>query len=162
MKLNRFARNSAGALTLLCLSNAALAEVTGPIMLSIPQIAPAETEVLAWSWGASNSTTTSVGGGGGVGKASFQDISISRYSDGLSPLFLGAVAQGTHLQELTIRRQGLEIRLEDAVLTSYSVGGVNDKKAAQTENITFNYAKVCFSAEGSDRFCFDVSANSTF
>lgn len=162
MTIKRVVRNSALALVLSGLGSIALAEVSGPITLSVPDITAAETEVLAWSWGASNSSTLFIGGGGGAGKANFQDISITRYSDAQSPLFLGAVAQGRVLQEVTLRRDGLEVRLEQALVSSYSVGGVNEKKALQTENISINFAKVCFTAAGSDRFCFDVARNESF
>jgi type VI secretion system secreted protein Hcp len=50
-----------------------------------------QVDVLAWSWGMSNSGTTHVGGGGGAGKASFQDISLTKYVDksGSSSLLMG-------------------------------------------------------------------------
>ncbi len=35
-------------------------------------------DVLAWSWGASQSGSTHMGGGSGSGKASFQDINITK------------------------------------------------------------------------------------
>ena len=47
-----------------------------------------EIDVLAWSWGASQSGTTHSGGGGGSGKASFQDISITKNVSGLTKLML--------------------------------------------------------------------------
>ena len=40
-----------------------------------------EIDVLSWSWGASQSATTHMGGGGGSGKASFQDIHVTKYID---------------------------------------------------------------------------------
>jgi type VI protein secretion system component Hcp len=40
-----------------------------------------EIDVLAWSWGVSQSGTFHQGGGGGSGKASFQDISVTKYVD---------------------------------------------------------------------------------
>lgn len=53
--------------------------------------------VLAWSWGTSNSGTTQQGGAGGVGKANIQDLSITRYADGQSPLIFKSSVRGERL-----------------------------------------------------------------
>src|SRR5450830_1114992 len=55
-------------------------------------------DVLAWSWGMSQSGTTHMGGGGGSGKASFQDISFTKYVDSASNALMFALARGTHVE----------------------------------------------------------------
>lgn len=116
------------------------------------------TEVIAWSWGAFNSGSFHVGGGGGAGKANFQDVSITRYSDALSANFLSVVANGNHIANATLTRDNLTIELQDVLVTSYSVGGTSDKKELTTENISLNFARVKYEIDGSS-LCWDVAAN---
>lgn len=61
-----------------------------------------EIDVLAWSWGASQSGTTHMGSGGGSGKASFQDLSITKYIDASSFNLLKHVSNGKHIAEATL------------------------------------------------------------
>ncbi len=144
-------------ITVLCTGSTAMAEVKGPISLTIADVGTSE--VLAWSWGASNSGSTHIGGGGGAGKANFQDISMTRYTDAQSAQLLQAVATGTHFSEVELKREGMRIVMHDVLLTSYSVGGSNSKKDMQTENITFNFTKITYQLSGSDPYCFNIATN---
>ena len=54
-------------------------------------------DILAWSWGMSQSGNTHTGGGGGAGKASFQDISFTKYVDSASNAIMTALASGSPL-----------------------------------------------------------------
>jgi type VI secretion system secreted protein Hcp len=108
-----------------------------------------EIDVLAWSWGASQSGTTHMGTGGGSGKASFQDLSLTKYMDLASPTLLEAVAKGDHFKKcvLVVRKAGgndpLEyfvLTLEDCIITSYSTGGSGGEDRL-TENISINFAR---------------------
>lgn len=115
--------------------------------------------VLAWSWGASQSGTTHQGGGGGAGKASFQDMSFTRYSDALSPGFITMLASGQQYDTVTFKRGLLVIELNDVIVTSYSTGGSEPQRAdAQTENITLNFARIRYTVGGAS-FCFDIAQN---
>ncbi|HTE46792.1 MAG TPA: type VI secretion system tube protein Hcp [Gemmatimonadaceae bacterium] len=108
-----------------------------------------EINVLAWSWGASQTGSTHISAGGGAGKASFQDISFTKYIDSASPILLQNVANGKHIKEatLTVRKAGehpleyLKIKLSDILVSSYSTGGSGGEDNL-TENITLNFAKV--------------------
>ncbi|WP_306522727.1 type VI secretion system tube protein Hcp [Rheinheimera sp.] len=141
----------------LCCAGPALAEVKGPISLTINSVGTSE--VLAWSWGASNSGSTHMGGGGGAGKANVQDISLTRYTDAQSVALLKAVATGQHFPEVEIKREGMRILLQDVLVTSYSVGGTTNKKEVQTENISLNFSKVTYELEKGEPYCFDIAAN---
>ena len=59
-------------------------------------------DIMAWSWGISQSGTFQTGGGGGSGKASFQDISISKYVDKSSPVLARYCSTGKHFQSGSI------------------------------------------------------------
>ena len=108
-----------------------------------------EIDVLAWSWGVSQSGTTHLGSGSGAGKASFQDISITKWVDHSSATLMLAVANGKHFKEakLTVRKAGenpLEyviIKMKDVIITSVSTGGSGGEDRL-TENVALNFGAV--------------------
>ncbi len=108
-----------------------------------------EIDVLAWSWGLSQSGSFHVGGGGGAGKASFQDISITKWIDNASPILMLYCANGDHFTKakLTIRKAGkkpleyLVIEMTKVMVTSVSTGGSGGEDRL-TENISLNFAEV--------------------
>lgn len=135
-------------------------------------------DVLAWSWGMSQSGTTHLGGGGGSGKASFQDISITKYVDASSQAIMNHLAKGSHIDKcvLLVRKAGegqqkyIEITMEEVIVTSLSTGGSGGQDLL-TENISLNFAKVAFSYFKQDAkgvvtsagdFKFDISKNAVF
>jgi type VI protein secretion system component Hcp len=144
----------------------ALTAMTGALAAPLPSVGtltiPApfgSSPVVAWSWGASNSGTTHEGGGGGVGKANIQDLSITRYADGQSPLFFNAVARGQHLATVVLVDGSTTITLTEVLISSYSTGDSPDSKTAtRTENITFNFAKISYTVNGVTT-CFDITTN---
>ena len=103
-------------------------------------------DILAWSWGAANSGSTHMGSGSGAGKASFQDISITKYIDKASPDLLRSTAKGTHhdTAKLIVRKAGdmpldyLIIEMEDVMITGYSTGGSGGEDRL-TENVSINF-----------------------
>ena len=99
---------------------------------------------LAWSWGASNPTTVG-GGGSGGGKVNFQDLSITRTSDGQSPQYLRALAMGTHLPTVVLVDGPATLTLTEVVVVSYSTGG---STGPLTENITFTFGTLRFTVNG--------------
>jgi type VI secretion system secreted protein Hcp len=107
-----------------------------------------EIDVLAWSWGASQSGTTHMGGGGGSGKASFQDLSLTKYVDAASADLLKYLSMGTHIASglLTVRKAGttpleyIKLEMTDIIVTSISTGGSGGEDRL-TENVTLNFAK---------------------
>lgn len=106
-------------------------------------------DVLAWSWGISQSGTMHVGGGGGAGKASFQDVSVTKYVDNCSTDLALACSCGEHYPEakLTVRKAGkspleyVKITMTDVLVSSISTGGSGGEDRL-TENVTLNFAKV--------------------
>lgn len=108
-------------------------------------------DVLAWSWGMSQSGSTHTGGGGGAGKASFQDLSFTKYVDSASNALMVALAKGTHIAKCTllVRKAGegqhtyIQIDMEEVIVTSVSTGGSGGEDRL-TENVTLNFGKVNF------------------
>ena len=100
---------------------------------------------LAWSWGSSNSGSIGGGAGGGAGKANFQDLSLTRNTDGQSPQYLHALAVGTHLPTLVLVDGAATLTLTEVLVTSYSTGGA---AGPLTENVTFNFGTLRFTVNG--------------
>ena len=108
-------------------------------------------DVLAWSWGMSQSGTTHMGGGGGAGKASFQDLSFTKYVDSSTNALMNALAKGTHIPKVVLmaRKAGegqqkyILITMEEVLVTSISTGGSGGEDRL-TENVTPNFGKVTF------------------
>ena len=106
-------------------------------------------DVLAWSWGMSQSGTTHLGGGGGAGKASFQDLSFTKYVDSSTNALMNALAKGTHIPKVVLmaRKAGegqqkyILITMEEVLVTSISTGGSGGEDRL-TENVTLNFAAV--------------------
>jgi type VI secretion system secreted protein Hcp len=132
-------------------------------------------DVLAWSWGMSQSGTTHMGGGGGSGKASFQDLSFTKYVDSATNALMTALAKGTHIDkvELMVRKAGegqkkyIFITMEQVLVTSLSTGGSGGEDRL-TENVTLNFAKVNFAytpqnakgtVAGDKTFAYDIAGN---
>lgn len=132
-------------------------------------------DILAWSWGMSQSGTTHTGGGGGAGKASFQDISFTKYLDSSSNAIMNALAKGSHLDTvtLTVRKAGegqkkyISIVLNEVMVTSVSTGGSGGEDRL-TENVTLNFAKFTFAytpqdskgtIAGDKTFSWDIAEN---
>jgi type VI secretion system secreted protein Hcp len=107
-------------------------------------------EVLAYSWGASSSGSFSGGGGGQVGKANFQDLSMTKYFDVSTPPLLLALAKGTHLAKATLtlvrRVNGADesfmvFAATEVLVSSLSTGAsIGESPASLTETLTLNFA----------------------
>lgn len=108
-----------------------------------------EIDVLSWSWGVSQSGTAHLGGGAGAGKASVQDLSMTKYVCKASPELIKRTCNGKHIPTvvLTVRKAGekpleyLVITLTDVLITSVSTGGSGGEDRL-VENLTLNFAMV--------------------
>ena len=98
-------------------------------------------DVLAWSWGIAQS---------GSGKASLQDISLTKWVDKSSVNLMTVCAVGDHIPEakLIVRKAGgkkpieyIVFNLETVNVTSVSTGGSGGEDRL-TENVTLNFNKV--------------------
>ncbi|MEA9985034.1 MULTISPECIES: Hcp family type VI secretion system effector [Subtercola] len=106
-------------------------------------------DVLSWGWGMSQSGTTHMGAGGGAGKASFQDLSFTKYVDSASNALMISLAKGTHVPTATllVRKAGaaplkyITITLTDVLVTSVTMAGSGGEDRF-TENVTLNFGKV--------------------
>lgn len=109
-----------------------------------------EIELLGWNWGVSNQGSSSVGGGSGTGKASFHDLSITKYVDKATATILSNCAKGNHFTKgtLTCRKVGGGTPLEymtiemDQVFVSGVQHSGSPGDELTVESVTFNFAKV--------------------
>ena len=170
---------AAAAATLAINANAAVdmfldieGEITGESQDSVHKD---EIDVLAWSWGLSQSGSFHVRGGGGAGKASFQDISITKWIDSSSTVLYRYIANGDHFPTATlvVRKAGktpleyFKIIMTKVMVTSASTGGSGGEDKL-TENITLNFSefKIEYSKQKDDgsgeaplEVCWDIAAN---
>jgi type VI secretion system secreted protein Hcp len=120
-------------------------------------------EVLTFSWGASSSGSLHMGGGGGAGKANFQDLSLTKYVDELSPALIEALAEGRHFTEASLRfapakgKSPLVLAMTQVLVTSVSLGG-SASESQLTENVTLNFARFRYSY-GQSVAGWDISGN---
>ncbi|SAL03677.1 Hcp1 family type VI secretion system effector [Caballeronia calidae] len=107
-----------------------------------------EIEVLNWSWGCSQTGTTHSGTGGGTGRASVQDLRITKHVDKSSPTIAQSCCQGVHMPEavLTLRKAGgnepveyLKITLKEVLISGLSLGFGGGEQVS--ENVTLNFAQ---------------------
>jgi len=133
-------------------------------------------DVLAWSWGLSQSGSLHIGGGGGAGKASFQDVSLTKFTDSSSPGLYQKVADGKTIATGTIsvtvdNGKGAEVitelRMKPILVTSASTGGSGSEERT-TESISLNFERFCLKQnsiqfDGSIKqgtpFCWDIAKN---
>ncbi|PXA98386.1 type VI secretion system tube protein Hcp [Nostoc sp. 3335mG] len=109
-----------------------------------------EIDILAWSWGITQSGTTHMGPGAGSGKASIQDITLTKYVDKATHALIKACTSGKHIAsaDLTVRKAGgdsqveyIKIKLKEIIVTSYTTGGSSDGLDRITETLSFNFAE---------------------
>ncbi len=134
-----------------------------------------EIDVLSWSWGASQSGTTHMGGGSGSGKATFQNLSVSKYVDASSHKLLKSVAKGTHIKEalLTVRKAGdtpleyIKLHMKNCLISSVTGGGAGtDERLSESIDINFEEFEYTYTPQKEDGsgdsplpFKFNISHN---
>lgn len=123
--------------------------------------------------GVKNDADPIFGGGGGAGKATFEDFTLLKPIDTLSPKLMIATATGEHFKRATIEVFGeggptsdplLTWELNDVLVSSFDFSASGETPA---DSVALRYAKVCSIYEGPDaggkpttvRECYDVKAN---
>ncbi len=128
--------------------------------------------LFAVSVGVTNTVSIGGGGGAGAGKANFQDFSLLKPIDELSPKLLLATANGRHFPKATIDvfENGpgsptvLTWELQEVFVSSLSFSASG---GGPSDSVTLVYGKVCSIYTGTDgggkpvevKECWDVSRN---
>lgn len=132
-----------------------------------------EIDIESYSWGVA--VPVQAGTRPGAGRALFESLNLSKLIDISSPKLAQAVATGQHFATvvLTGEKSGeqphtfLEIRLEDALVSSYHTGAAA-AGVVPTDQFTLNYARIRYtytpqaedgSAGTPVTFCWIVAAN---
>ena len=110
-----------------------------------------EIDVLSFSFGESNDRPPVSGGGGGAGKVEMSDFTFTARTSKASPLLFQHCAQGKHIKQaiLTVRKAGgsqqeyLKIKLNDVLISSYALAGVEDEPTPQ-DAFSLNFVKLSF------------------
>jgi len=102
------------------------------------------TNVVSWSLGVSNSVSVgSASGGAGAGKATFDDLTITKKVDASSPKLISACASGKHFADATlvVTANGTTntYRLKEVFVTSVkqSDDGSTDTNPLEKVTLTF-------------------------
>jgi type VI secretion system secreted protein Hcp len=111
-----------------------------------------EIEILSYSQTFKNTVSDATGGGGGAGKVTCGDITVLKNIDKSSPLLIGQVVTGKHIEKavLTFRSIGkaaLEyyvVTLQDVLITSIDQTDQNNP-ARIFERVTINSSQFKFS-----------------
>lgn len=130
-------------------------------------------ELLSWSWGASF-TAPGGGGGGGAGKATVQDLSLTKHTDTATPKILEAAIKGKVLRSavLSVDTGGevpqtyLKITMTDVLVTNIQTSQSSGDRPM--DSVSLNFSRIVWehrrqNADGSlgelVRTCWDVRAN---
>lgn len=108
-----------------------------------------EIDVLSWGWGLSQDSSTHIGAGSGAGKATFNDISITKLVDKASVTLMEYCATGKHIAKakLVVRKAGgkpleyIIIDLKQVLVVSYNTGG-SGGETLLSESIGLNFAEI--------------------
>ena len=105
-----------------------------------------EIDILSLNWSTAMQSSRA---GGGTGKASVEELSVTKYIDKATPKLFESLATGKHIAEvkIVVRNAGgnpveyLKYTLKDIMVSSYSTGGSSEEDRP-TENVSFSYGKV--------------------
>jgi type VI secretion system secreted protein Hcp len=110
-----------------------------------------EIDVLSWSWGLSQNGTMHQPAGGVAGKASVQDLKLSKHLDAATPKLVLACLSGTQFQRATLtcaKLAGdggsfpyLAIVMQRVIVRAVDDGGAGGD-AAFAENLSLHFAEV--------------------
>jgi type VI secretion system secreted protein Hcp len=114
--------------------------------------------VESWSWGVSQSGTSDGGGGGGTGKATLNELSITKTIDKASPVLAKKCADGQHIQQvvLTVDRPGgshslyMEYRLTDVIISSVQQSGTGDAIPIEEVMFVFHTIQLTYTTSGGE------------
>lgn len=118
-----------------------------------------ETEILSWQFGAGVGVSSVIGGGDDreVSRPSISEISLTKYTDDMSPLLLKALARGEVFGRMGIVHDILTIELHDVIITGYSVSGA-DSRNPLSESVSLNFTRITYRT-GTVEYCYDIELN---
>lgn len=114
-----------------------------------------EIDIQSFSWGMSNPVTTSPTGGNRTsGPLGVKELTLAKRLDKTSPALALGVASGKVYPKVEInivssvdgvpREKYHTYKLEDVIISSYSVSGSNSGDAVPTEQLSLNFSKIEF------------------
>ena len=123
---------------------------------------------ITYAFGATqNASITSASGGSGAGKATVMPLNLTKLFDECSPALFGALVTGNHFATVDLTQEDgkghaiLTINLQDALISSYQIGG-SQASDSPRESIQIDFRKICISEpSGGNKLCFDRATNMT-
>ncbi len=100
------------------------------------------------------------------GRASLQNLNVSRMFDGCSAALFGATVAGTHLTLLSLTQKTtatppiatMTIHLKNVVVTNYQISGTLSAQYP-TETVSFTFAQITITdPQNNSSFCWDLTS----
>lgn len=109
-----------------------------------------EIEISSFSFGVHQVGSASSGGGAGTGKASFDDLHVSKHADKATPILMQKCATGDHIKNaiLTVRKAGKDqqeyyvIKMTDLIVSS--VANMGNDGEIPSEQVSLNFSTIEF------------------
>lgn len=109
-----------------------------------------EIEITSFSFGVHQLGSASSGGGAGTGKASFDDLHVSKRADKATPIFMQKSATGEHIKNavLTVRKAGKDqqeyytIKMTDLIVSGVTNLGTDGE--VPSEQVSLNFSTIEF------------------
>ena len=90
-----------------------------------------------------------------------QDLAVTRFVDGQSPLLFKVVATGDHLPSVVLVDGPMNITLTDVMIKSYTTAdSPPGNNSTRTENLSFSFLKVVYTVNGVST-CFNFTTNAS-
>ncbi len=108
---------------------------------------PGAIKVISWTLEASQPGTFHGGGGGGAGKASIEDLSVTKYRDACTSLLFMRTFTGDHFEKvrLDVRSPAgeivIQIEMTNVLVSSVGAGGSSEEEAL-VDKVNFNFEKI--------------------
>ncbi|HYC56980.1 MAG TPA: type VI secretion system tube protein Hcp [Candidatus Binatia bacterium] len=137
---------------------------------------PDTIKIESFNWGGSQQGSMHAGGGGGTGRASFNDLSLTKRMDKASPTLWQFMSLGKHFEtgKLFVRKAGgnpvdyVVLEMTKVIVSNISFGGSSAGSEQVDEQVTLNFSKfkISYTPQKEDgtkdaavEFGFDIKQN---
>jgi type VI secretion system secreted protein Hcp len=155
----------AGALFDVSPETAAAAKAANRLVVTIDDDGnQSQFDATSMSFGVSNQVIREGGGGSSAGRASFSDVTMTKYIDATTPRLQGWVASGKHLRSVRLalvddrgKNELGSIALDDVLVTSDQIAVAGGDSQGLAESVSFSFDQIELTVSGVS-FRWDVGA----
>lgn len=122
---------------------------------------PLDLSLLSMEIGAENTINIgSISSGGGAGKATFKELTLTKYPDAATTELLRLLTTGLHMQDLVITQGNTQWELGFVMVSDYSSAGLAGKDGTQVESWVLQFGSMRVTVDGSE-WCWDRVYNTS-